>query len=388
MCKLEAQLLLRGKAYTCAFPVFTQSITWTERQSSKAHKFRASKPTGFHVRCLRTDHTFQKKGHIPVTADQTLPAGVPLPLRIGTRGSPLALWQADAVRGALIQAWPALAAGEALQIVRVQTTGDRVTDRPLSEIGGKGLFAKEIESALLEGHVHVGVHSMKDMETQLPDGLEIAAMLPREDVRDVLVAGEAKAVADLKPGAVVGTASLRRQAQVLALRPDLKPVLLRGNVGTRIDKISAGDADATFLALAGLRRLGLEDAGTPLPVQAMLPAVGQGAIGLEILDQAPEGLRELLSSINHRETFQAVSAERTFLAALDGSCRTPIAGLVQCADGNAAKFDGLLARPDGSRIWRADRKGQLEDMSAMAADAGQEIRAAAGSEIDVLLAPV
>lgn len=316
-----------------------------------------------------------------------LPEGLPQPLRIGTRGSPLALWQAEAVRAALIDAWPGLDRPEAIAVEVITTTGDRVTDRPLSELGGKGLFAKEIEQALLEDGIHMAVHSMKDMETILPDGLRIAAMLPREDARDVLIARDAGSLAELPEGAVIGTASLRRQAQVLAVRPDLQTTLLRGNVGTRIEKIAAGEADATFLALAGLRRLGREDAGAPLSVADMLPAVGQGAVGIETRNSGNDAIETLLAAIDHGPTSTAVTAERAFLAVLDGSCRTPIAGLVEADGSGEASFRGLLARPDGRKVWRAERKGSLDRIADLAADAGREVRDAAGDEFATLVAP-
>ena len=319
-----------------------------------------------------------------MTGDASLPAGIVLPLRIGTRASPLALRQAEAVRAALMQAWPDLAAPDATEIVPLRTTGDRITDRPLAEIGGKGLFAKELEHALLAGQIDIAVHSMKDMETWLPDGLAIAAMLPREDPRDVLIAGQAKTIADLPEGAVIGSASVRRRMQLLALRPDFRMTLLRGNVGTRLDKIAAGEADATLLALAGLRRLGQDDIGTPIAVETLLPAVGQGAVGVEIVT-AVDGLAALMAAIDDPPTSARVRAERAYLAVLDGSCHTPIAGLAELDGSGGARFRGLIGMPDGSKIWRAERSGAAGDLLAMAEDAGRELRAAAGEDFAALL---
>ncbi|MBM3519880.1 MAG: hydroxymethylbilane synthase, partial [Alphaproteobacteria bacterium] len=245
-------------------------------------------------------------------------------LRIGTRGSPLALWQAGEVRRQLAAAH-GLAAGD-IEIVTITTTGDRVRDRPLAEIGGKGLFTKEIEEALAAGDIHMAVHSMKDMPARLPEGLVIPALLIRADPRDAFLSPVAKRLADLPQGAVVGSSSVRRTAQLLRLRPDLKTVQFRGNVETRLRKLSDGVAQATFLAAAGLHRLGLADRITSLvPVEEMLPAVAQGAIGVEIR-AADRATADLVAAIHHDETGIAVTCERAFLAALDGSCRTPLAG--------------------------------------------------------------
>ncbi len=299
------------------------------------------------------------------------------PVRVGTRGSRLALAQAKEVCARLAAAHEALAVPGALETVIIKTTGDRILDRPLADVGGKGLFTKEIEEALLERHIDLAVHSMKDMETWLPDGLTIAAILPREDPRDVLLSPKAAAIADLPPGAVVGTASLRRQAQLLHARPDIKVVPFRGNVQTRMKKLEAGAVDATILALAGLRRLGLdghEDAA--IAVSDMLPAVAQGAIGIECRAD-DEATRALLAPLDDPATADCVRAERALLAALDGSCRTPIAGLATIAGGGLS-LDALIATPDGGTIYRAGRDGGAADAVDMGRDLGEELRARAG----------
>ncbi|MEJ0074157.1 MAG: hydroxymethylbilane synthase [Alphaproteobacteria bacterium] len=289
-------------------------------------------------------------------------------IRIGTRGSPLALAQAGMVRDALA----ARGAGES-EIVTIRTSGDRIQDRPLSEAGGKGLFTKEIEEALLAGAIDLAVHSAKDMPTALPEGLMLAACLPREDVRDAFISRKAASLRDLPQGAVVGTASLRRQAMVKRLRPDLSVVPLRGNVETRLRKLEAGEVDATLLALAGLKRLGLADKATALlDVQEFLPAVGQGAITIEArADDART--RELLGKIDHADTSVALACERAFLAVLDGSCRTPIAGHA-VLDGDAISFRGVILRPDGSEAFETSRAGSRRDAEAVGADAGAELK--------------
>jgi hydroxymethylbilane synthase len=303
----------------------------------------------------------------------------PARLTIGTRGSELALAQTSMVAERLRAAHPYLAAPDAIAIQVIKTTGDRVQDRPLAEIGGKGLFTKEIEEALLGGRIDLAVHSMKDLETHLPEGLAIAATLEREDPRDVLLAGAATTIAALPHGAVVGTASLRRGAQLLAARPDLEVVPFRGNVNTRIAKLEAGAVDATILALAGLRRLGLtgyEDRA--IPVTEMLPAVAQGAIGLECRAD-DEATRAYLAALDHAPTAQAVAAERALLAALDGSCRTPIAALAT-VNGATLSLQALIATPDGRALHRDRRDGKASDAAAIGTDAGAALRAAGGPD--------
>ena len=295
-------------------------------------------------------------------------------LRIGTRGSPLALAQAHMTQAALAQALGV--AVETIEIVTIRTSGDRIQDRPLSEAGGKGLFTKEIEEALLARTIDLAVHSAKDMPTVLPDGLMLAACLPREDVRDVFISRKADSLCALPHGAVVGTASLRRQAMVKRLRPDISTVVLRGNVETRIRKLEAGEVDATLLALAGLKRLGLADKATALLDAAeFLPAVGQGAVTIEArVDDART--RDLLARVDHADTSVALAAERAFLAVLDGSCRTPIAGHA-VLDGDAIRFRGMILRPDGSEAFETTRAGDRRDAVALGADAGAELKAKA-----------
>ncbi|MBI3709613.1 MAG: hydroxymethylbilane synthase [Proteobacteria bacterium] len=298
--------------------------------------------------------------------------------RIGTRGSPLALIQAREVRVRLAAAHPDLAVPEAVEIVVIRTTGDQVQDRKLAEIGGKGLFTKEIEEALLDRRIDLAVHSMKDMPTFLPPGLEIGCLLPREDPRDAFLSRRAASLATLPAGATVGTASLRRQAQVLNRRPDLRVVPLRGNVDTRLRKLDAGECDATLLALAGLRRLGREDAATAiLSPDEMLPAVAQGAIGVEIRADDMRA-RDHLLRVNDAATEICIAAERALLAALDGSCRTPIAALATL-DGAALSLRGLIVTPDGREAHRAFRSGPAADAAALGADAGAELKRNGGS---------
>jgi len=296
-------------------------------------------------------------------------------LRIGTRGSPLALAQARLVRDCLAAAHALAPDRITLEIIK--TTGDMVRDRPLSEIGGKGLFTKEIEAALQAGAIDLAVHSAKDMPTVLPDGLAIAAVLAREDPRDVFISRRSDSLRNLPQGATVGTASLRRQALVKRLRPDLAVIPLRGNVETRLRKLD--EVDATLLALAGLKRLGLEAAATAvLSVDEFLPAVGQGIIAIEARgDDA--GTCALLDAVSHADSGTALAAERAFLAVLDGSCRTPIAGHATIAAGQL-HFRGLIAKPDGSAAFACERRGAAADAVRLGADAGRELKARAGAD--------
>lgn len=299
------------------------------------------------------------------------------PLRIGTRGSPLALAQAHETRDRLMAAHGLPQAALVIEVIR--TTGDRVQDRALSEIGGKGLFTKEIEEALLGGAIDIAVHSMKDMPTVLPDGLGIECLLPREDVRDAFVSHRHAGIAALPRGAVVGSSSLRRRAQLLNRRPDLSVVEFRGNVQTRLAKLEAGVAEATFLACAGLRRLGLDAlAANAIEVDEMLPAVAQGAIGIEVR-LGDEGVAALLAPIHDAATATRLAAERAFLAGLDGSCRTPIAGLAEI-DGDRLRFRGEIVRPDGSESLTTAREGALSEAAAMGADAATELRGRGGGD--------
>jgi hydroxymethylbilane synthase len=261
----------------------------------------------------------------------------------------------------------------------IRTSGDIIQDRPLAEAGGKGLFTKEIEEALAAGAIDLAVHSAKDLPTMLPPRLGIVSVLPREDARDVFISRKAKTLLDLPTGAVVGTASLRRQAMVKHLRPDLDVAPLRGNVETRLRKLDDGVVDATLLALAGLKRLGLADAATAiLSIEECLPAVGQGVIAIEARqgDRATHGL---LAAINHAESMTALTTERAFLAVLDGSCRTPIAGHA-IIDAGRVRFRGLIAKPDGSAMFETARDGDAADAAALGADAGRELKARGGAD--------
>jgi hydroxymethylbilane synthase len=292
-------------------------------------------------------------------------------LRIGTRGSPLALAQAHMTRSALAAAHGV--AEDAIEIMVIRTSGDRIQDRPLSEAGGKGLFTKEIEEALIENRIDIAVHSAKDMPTVLPDGLMLAACLPREDVRDVFISHKARTVRDLPQGAVVGTASLRRQAMVKRLRPDVSTIVLRGNVETRLRKLEAGEVDAALLALAGLKRLGLAEKATSLlDANEFLPAVGQGAVTIEARRDDTR-TRERLAKVDHADTSVALACERAFLAVLDGSCRTPIAGHAVIS-GDTMSFRGMILRPDGSEIFETGRNGRTTDADKLGADAGEELK--------------
>lgn len=321
-------------------------------------------------------------------SSHTLSSSLPAPLVIGTRGSPLALAQARQVAWRLA----ALLSGDAgagypgaegrdappgIVIEAIKTTGDLIQDRALSEAGGKGLFTKELDAALFDGRAHLAVHSAKDLPTDLPDGLVIAGCLEREDVRDAFICRKAGSIADLLPGAVVGTASLRRQAQVLRLRPDLRITLLRGNVGTRLGRIEAGEIDATLLAMAGLNRLGLAGKAVgPIPVETMLPAIGQGAIAI-VTRTGDAAVRDAVAAVAHAPTGVALEAERAFLRVLDGSCRTPIAGYARIVDGRL-HFDGLLLAEDGSAAVAVTRAGGIDEARALGEDAGHEVVARAG----------
>lgn len=300
-------------------------------------------------------------------------------IRLGTRGSKLALAQAREVAGRLAGAFPELAAKGAVEIIVITTTGDRIQDRTLSEIGGKALFTKEIEAALLAGSIDIAVHSMKDMETTLQNRLAIAAVLPREDPRDALFVRDGSTLKSLTKGALIGTSSLRRQAQVLHMREDFRVVPLRGNVDTRLRKLAHGEVDATILAVAGLKRLGAQDRiKTILPVTDMLPAPGQGAIGLEIRAN-DERIRAWLTAINDLASERQVAAERACLAVLDGSCRTPIAALADFPDATKAmRLRALVASPDGRTMHRVERCGTATEAEDLGRDAGLELRAAAG----------
>lgn len=295
-------------------------------------------------------------------------------LKIGTRGSPLALAQAVETRDLLMAAHDM--PEEAFEIKVIQTTGDAVQDRPLSEIGGKGLFTKEIQAELLSGGIDIAVHSMKDVANVLPDGLVLSTVLKREDVRDAFISLKYKSIEELPLGATVGSSSLRRRAQLASQRPDIKLVEFRGNVQTRLRKLEEGVAEATFLACAGLQRLGRWEIANPVPIEQMLPAVAQGAIAIEqrIDDDA---ISAILAPINHAESKLRVTAERAFLRVLDGSCRTPIGGLA-LLDGDKLEFRGEVLRPDGSRLFNGVWHGDASDPEALGIEAGEALKAKGG----------
>lgn len=284
------------------------------------------------------------------------------PLRIGTRGSPLALAQAHETRARLMEAHGLPEA--AFEVVVIKTSGDRIQDRPLREVGGKGLFTKEIEEALLDSTIDIAVHSMKDMPVDQPEGLVLECFLPREDPRDGFLSPTAAGIADLKSGDTVGTSSLRRKAQILYKRPDLKVVEFRGNVQTRLRKLDDGVATCTFLAMAGLNRLGLEDIDvSPINSEDMLPAVAQGVIGIE-QREGDTPVSELLAPLNDAAASLRVTAERAFLRKLDGSCQMPIAALAEL-DGGTLHLRGEILRPDGSECLHDNISGTAKDGDAL-----------------------
>jgi len=293
-------------------------------------------------------------------------------LRIGTRGSPLALAQTRETRARLGAAHGV--PEDHFEIVVIRTTGDAIQDRPLAEAGGKGLFTKELDAALIDGSVDFAVHSSKDLPTQLPAEIALAGFLPREDARDAWISRGGVALADLPAGAVVGTASLRRAAQLRRLRPDVTTTLLRGNVETRLRKVESGEIDATLLALAGLRRLGLDDkASAVLPLDDFLPAAGQGAIGIACRAGDAQ-TAALLEPILCARTRVALIAERAFLAVLDGSCRTPI-GAHAIVEGEELSFRGEALSLDGAKSVAASRRGAAADAAHLGEDAARDILA-------------
>lgn len=299
------------------------------------------------------------------------------PLKIGTRASLLAMAQAHETRSRLMAAHEL--PESAFEIVPLTTTGDRIQNRALAEAGGKGLFTKELEDALLDGRIDIAVHSSKDMPTQLPDGLKLSAFLPREDPRDAFIGRTAKSIADLPRGATVGSSSLRRQALIRRMRPDLDVVLFRGNVQTRLRKLDEGVAEGTILALAGLKRLQLEHIVTDLmPLDVFPPAPGQGAICIESR-VGDDAVVAMLTAIHHEPTGQALACERAFLAALDGSCRTPIAGHAS-VEGERLTFNGLILKPDGSQSHAVAAEGLATDAARIGAQAGADVRAKAGPD--------
>lgn len=299
-------------------------------------------------------------------------------IRIGTRGSLLALKQAHEVADKLRLAHGANC--PAIEIVEIKTSGDRIQDRPLSEVGGKGLFTKEIEQALFDGRIDVAVHSLKDVETALPEGTVFAAVLQREDVRDVFISHKYSSLADMPPGARLGTSSLRRRSQAKFANPGIELVDFRGNVQTRLKKLEDGVADGTFLARAGLNRLGQNEAFFhDVSVDDMLPAVAQGAIALQIRSEEAD-LWKQLKALDHEATRLCVTAERAFLARLDGSCRTPIAGLAHFNDGGTIEFRGEILSVDGTRSAQAARSGEAASAVRLAVEAAEELLTAAGGD--------
>jgi hydroxymethylbilane synthase len=299
------------------------------------------------------------------------------PLRIGTRGSPLALAQAYETRKRLTNALNI--SEDSFEIVVISTSGDRILDRPLKEVGGKGLFTKEIEQDMLDRKIDIAVHSMKDMPVEQPDGLTLGCYLPREDVRDAFVSSRYKNVNELPSGSKVGTSSLRRKAQLKFSRPDLEVVEFRGNVQTRLKKLKDGVATCTFLAMAGLNRLGLEEvAQSTMNPNEMLPAIAQGAIGIEWREEDRQ-ISDILKKIHHEETGQRLNTERAFLAELDGSCQTPIAGLA-IIEGSSLKFTGQVLRTDGSESISETAFGDIEDGPRLGREMAQKILSQAGPE--------
>lgn len=297
------------------------------------------------------------------------------PLNIGTRGSPLALAQAHETRARLSAAFDL--PFEAFTIVVIKTTGDKIIDRPLKEIGGKGLFTREIEDDMLSGKIDIAVHSMKDMPTLQPDGLMLDTYLPREDVRDAFISPRSKSLDDLAAGTVVGTSSLRRKAQLKLRRPDLEVVEFRGNLQTRLMKLDQGVAEATFLAMAGLKRLKMDEVpATAIETETMLPAVAQGAIGIERRVDDTR-MAAMLEAIHDTTTGERLAAERAFLMALDGSCETPIAGLAEL-EGGTLHLRGEVLRPDGSESIDDAMSGPIEDGAEIGRLMAQKLLAQAG----------
>jgi hydroxymethylbilane synthase len=302
-------------------------------------------------------------------------------VRIGTRGSPLALAQTHAFRDCLIAADPNLAEPGAVEVIVIKTTGDSIQDRPLSEIGGKGLFTREIDDAMLADQIDIAVHSVKDVPTWLPDEIELACIPSREDPRDAFISPCANRLDELAPGSSVGTASLRRQAQILGRRPDLKVGILRGNVQTRLRKLADGEVAATLLAVAGLKRLGMAEHITSIiPTAEMLPAVGQGALGITCRRDDEMMLRRLKETEDADDS-ACVSAERGFLKVLDGSCKTPIAALAKIDGSGILNLRGLVASPDGAIIHRIELDGPASEAEDLGREAGASLIAQVGQKV-------
>ena len=303
------------------------------------------------------------------------------PLRIGTRGSPLAMAQAYETRRRLMEEFPELTEEGAIEICVLKTQGDMILDKSLMELGGKGLFTKELDTALLGDEVDICVHSMKDVPTWLPEGTVLPCNLPREDTNDAFIHkdGSVTTIAELPDNSVIGTASLRRQAQLMAQNPTLKCVNFRGNVQTRLRKLSDGVVDATLLAIAGLKRMDMDDCATAvLDWDEMLPAVAQGAIGIQCRSDDERSLK-YIDALNHPDTKACVDCERAFLEALDGNCKTPIAGQARIIDGKI-KFKGLIAMPDGSQKFETQSEGEIADAAKIGRAAGEKVKADAGEK--------
>lgn len=321
-------------------------------------------------------------GHTHPAAPAVPGHGRHLPLRVGTRGSPLALWQTRHFLSVITGLCPVLRVAQAFEEHVIATSGDQILDRRLADIGGKGLFAKEIHEALLDRRIDFAVHSLKDLETEMPPGIVLACTLKREDARDAIVLGAGCGAPDaadpygcLPSGAVIGTASVRRQSQILFARPDLRCAMIRGNVQTRLGRVRGGEFAASLLALAGLRRLGLEaEAAVVIDPEAMVPAAGQGIVGITVRE-SDDALRELLSAIEDREAAAVSRAERAFLGALDGSCRTPIGGHARLLPDGQLHLTGLVARPDGSFLLKRAATGAAADAVRLGAELGRSLRA-------------
>jgi len=308
--------------------------------------------------------------------DQNIPAEKIMNIRIGTRGSKLALRQSEWIREQLERHHT----GIRVDLIKIKTTGDKILDTPLSKIGGKGLFVKEIEEALLEKRVDVAVHSMKDVPAQLPDELMLSTFPPREDPSDALISRGQCTLEQLPKGSRVGTSSLRRGAQLLHIRPDLNLVPLRGNVDTRLNKLKSGDLEAIILATAGLNRLGLSHVIThAIPFYQLLPAVGQGALGLEVR-RGDHDTIGLLDFLNHGDTQTAVIAERAFLKTLEGGCQVPIAGFARVS-GDTLSFEGLVAELDGSKIYKETVTGSRNDAEAIGIEAAETLLSSGAGDV-------
>lgn len=363
-----------------------RGVKATRTAPSKSFEVAARRTTSASLRRTRTTSTVvfaSGSSSSSTTTTSEKKAGTAL-VKIGTRGSPLALAQAYLTRDLLKKAHPELNEKGAIEIKIIKTTGDKVLSQPLADIGGKGLFTKEIDDALLDGRVDIAVHSMKDVPTYLPQGTILPCNLPREDTRDAFISPHGNSLADLAEGSVIGSASLRRRAQILAKHPSFDVVNFRGNVQSRLRKLEEGDVTATLLAYAGLKRLDLTDQITSvLSLDDMLPAVAQGAIGIACRE-GDEPMMAYLDSLNHPETYTAVLCERAFLAALDGSCRTPIAGHAYKSEADGSlSFRGLIAHPDGLEVHTIDLSSAFDNESAvqLGKDAGTQLKEKAGTAL-------